>query len=178
MEIALIRDAKERGLPVTCEVAPHHLFLTAADLSRLGAFGVMKPPLRAGADVDALWANLAVVDMIATDHAPHTRAEKAGESPPFGVPGLETALPLLLTADAPARVFGLVPDPASTILVDTEARWVLPDHGWQTKCDWSPFAGMPVQGRLRETVLHGQVAYADGVVRAAPGSGRVLTFPA
>ena len=69
-----------------------------------GGFGVMKPPLRTGADVDALWANLAVIDMIATDHAPHTRAEKAATPPPFGVPGLETALPLMLTAVAAGRL--------------------------------------------------------------------------
>jgi carbamoyl-phosphate synthase/aspartate carbamoyltransferase/dihydroorotase len=191
VEIALIRDAKERGLPVTCEVAPHHLYLTEADVPRLGGFGVMKPPLRTGADVDALWANLAVVDMIATDHAPHTRAEKAGSPPPFGVPGLETSLPLMLTAVAagrltldrlvelmatgPARVFGLPLDRASTILVDHADAWTLPDTGWQTKCDWTPFAGMPVQGRLRETVLRGTVVYRDGTVLAAPGSGRVLT---
>jgi carbamoyl-phosphate synthase/aspartate carbamoyltransferase/dihydroorotase len=191
VEIALIRDAKERGLPVTCEVAPHHLFLTEADVSRLGGWGVMKPPLRTGADVDALWANLAVVDLIATDHAPHTRAEKAGTPPPFGVPGLETALPLMLTAVAdgrlsldrlvelmatgPARVFGLPLAPTSTILVDPTDAWTFPDTGWQTKCDWSPFAGMRVRGRLRETVLRGQLAYRDGTVLAAPGSGRVLT---
>lgn len=190
VEIALIRAAKERGLPVTCEVAPHHLYLTEADVPRLGGRGVMKPPLGAGADVDALWANLAVVDIIATDHAPHTRAEKAADPPPFGVPGLETALPLMLTAVArgrltldrlvdlmattPARLFGLRPDPQSTILVDPADRWTLPETGWQTRCDWSPFAGLPVQGRLRETVLHGQVAYAGGVVPAAPGTGRVL----
>jgi carbamoyl-phosphate synthase/aspartate carbamoyltransferase/dihydroorotase len=191
VEIALIRDAKERGLPVTCEVAPHHLFLTEADVPSLGGFGVMKPPLRTGADVDALWANLAVVDLIATDHAPHTRAEKAQVPAPFGVPGLETALPLLLTAvaagrltldrlvelmaTAPARAFGLPLDPTSTILVDPAAAWTFPDTGWQTKCDWSPFAGMRVQGRLRETVLRGQIAYRDGAVLAAPGNGRVLT---
>jgi carbamoyl-phosphate synthase/aspartate carbamoyltransferase/dihydroorotase len=192
VEIALIRDAKERGLPVTCEVAPHHLYLTADDVPRLGGFGVMKPPLRTGADVDALWANLAVVDIIATDHAPHTRAEKAAPAPPFGVPGLETALPLMLTAVAqgrltldrlvallattPARLFDLPLDPGSTILVDLTDRWTLPDTGWETRCDWSPFAGLTVQGRLRETVLRGQVAYADGAVRAAPGSGRVIRF--
>src|SRR5437870_2228579 len=121
VEIELIRDAKERGLPVTCEVTPHHLYLTEDDLPRLGGFGVMKPPLRRGSDVDALWANLAVIDMIATDHAPHTLEEKTGATPPFGVPGLETSLPLMLTAvragrltldrlvemmyTAPARVF-------------------------------------------------------------------------
>jgi carbamoyl-phosphate synthase/aspartate carbamoyltransferase/dihydroorotase len=107
------------------------------------------------------------------------------------VPGLETALPLLLTAvaagrltldrlvelmaTAPARAFGLPLDPTSTILVDPAAAWTFPDTGWQTKCDWSPFAGMRVQGRLRETVLRGQIAYRDGAVLAAPGNGRVLT---
>ncbi len=92
-EITLIREAKEAGLPVTCEVAPHHLFLSDADLPDLGPYGLMKPPLRTGADVDALWANLPVVDVIATDHAPHTRAEKE-----FGHPGLRRARP----ADGPA----------------------------------------------------------------------------
>src|SRR5690606_38963867 len=92
-EIALIRAAKESGAAVSCEVTPHHLFLTEADAGRLGAYGAMKPPLATEADRAALWANLDVVDCIATDHAPHTRAEKEGDSPPPGVPGLETMLP-------------------------------------------------------------------------------------
>src|SRR5207244_6618034 len=83
VEIELIRDAKERGLPVTCEVAPHHLHLTQDDLPRLGGFGAMKPPLKRRRDVDALWANLDVIDVIATDHAPHTREEKTGDNPAF-----------------------------------------------------------------------------------------------
>jgi len=97
-EIALIRDAKTRGVPVTCEVTPHHLFLTAADEHRLGPLGRMNPPLRSPEDSASLWANLDVVDCLATDHAPHTLAEKRSPTPPAGVPGLETALPLLLTA--------------------------------------------------------------------------------
>jgi dihydroorotase-like cyclic amidohydrolase len=78
-------------------------------------------------------------------------------------------------ASGPARVFGLSLDPTSTILVDPADAWTFPDTGWQTKCDWTPFAGMRVQARLRETVLRGQVANRDGAVQAAPGSGRVLT---
>jgi dihydroorotase (multifunctional complex type) len=97
-EIALIRDAKARGVPITCEVAPHHLFLTTEDEARLGGLGKMNPPLRAREDVAALWANLDVVDCIATDHAPHTLEEKRSPNPPAGVPGLETALPLMLDA--------------------------------------------------------------------------------
>jgi carbamoyl-phosphate synthase/aspartate carbamoyltransferase/dihydroorotase len=134
VEIELIRDAKERGLPVTCEVAPHHLFLTEEDVARLEGFGIMKPPLKRRTDVDALWANLNVIDMIATDHAPHTRNEKESEHPPFGVPGLETSLPLMLTAvherrlsldrmvemmhTAPARIFRTPRQPGTYIEVD------------------------------------------------------------
>jgi len=97
-ELALIRDAKARGVPVTCEVTPHHLFLTTADEARLGSLGRMNPPLRSPEEVASLWANLDVVDCLATDHAPHTLEEKRSPTPPAGVPGLETALPLLLTA--------------------------------------------------------------------------------
>jgi len=96
-EITLIRDAKKRGVQVTCEVTPHHLFLDQTDESRLGALGRMNPPLRSQQDVAALWDHLDVFDCIATDHAPHTQEEKQAPTPPAGVPGLETALPLMLT---------------------------------------------------------------------------------
>jgi carbamoyl-phosphate synthase/aspartate carbamoyltransferase/dihydroorotase len=189
-EIELIRGAKARGIAVTCEVAPHHLFLSDADLPRLGPYGLMKPPLRTGADVDALWANLDAVDMIATDHAPHTRAEKEGPTPAYGVPGLQTALPLMLTAVAagrltldrlvelmattPHRVFGLPAPPDTYIEIDPAARWTIADAGQYTKCGWTPFAGMPVQGQVRRVVLRGAEVVRDGQVLATPGSGRVL----
>jgi dihydroorotase-like cyclic amidohydrolase len=86
-EILLIRRAKERGLPITCEVTPHHLFLTEEDLPRLGPFGQMRPPLASRADQETLWANLAIVDAVATDHAPHTIAEKRGGEPTPGRAG-------------------------------------------------------------------------------------------
>ena len=189
-EIAMIREAKERGLPVTCEVAPHHLFLSEADLPRLGPFGLMKPPLRSGADVDALWRNLDAVDMIATDHAPHTRAEKESGTPAYGVPGLQTALPLMLTAVAagrltldrlvelmattPRRVFAL-PEQADTYVeIDPDAAWTITDAEQYSKCGWTPFAGMRVHGRVARVVLRGAVVVRDGGVMAAPGSARVL----
>lgn len=187
-EIAVIRAAKERDYPVTCEVTPHHLWLTGADRPRLGSLGLMRPPLATAADRDALWANLDVVDCIATDHAPHTLAEKQGEKPPPGVPGLETMLPLLLTAvqegrltlerlveltsTRPRAIFRLPPQPDTYVEVDTSARWTLPSSGWQTGPNWSPFAGMAVTGRLVRTVLRGQTAYSDNRVLAAPGRGR------
>jgi carbamoyl-phosphate synthase/aspartate carbamoyltransferase/dihydroorotase len=189
-EIALIRGAKESGSDLTCEVTPHHLFLTEADARRLGPYGSMKPPLATEADVSALWGNLEIVDCIATDHAPHTRAEKEGQSPPPGVPGLEMMLPLLLTAvaqgrlsrerlvqlchEAPRRIFGLPAQPKTWVEVDSDARYILNDEGLFTKCGWTPFAGLAVQGRVRRVVLRGQTAFEDGQLRVEPGFGRVI----
>lgn len=179
-EITLIAAAKERGLPITCEVAPHHLFLTAADAERLGPLGDMRPRLAAQSDVDALWTNLDVIDCIATDHAPHTLAEKRGTDAPPGVPGLETALPLMLTAVAagrlslarlvalmahnPRRIFGLPEQPQTWIEVDLNAAYTLGDAELHTKCKWTPFSGMPVQGKLRHVQLRGRTMIKDGFI--------------
>ncbi|MCZ7669521.1 MAG: hypothetical protein M5U34_21260 [Chloroflexi bacterium] len=84
-EIELIAQAKAAGLPVTCEVTPHHLFLDEADAARLGPLGDMRPLLGTPADVAALWAHInTTIDCIATDHAPHTLAEKRSATPPPG----------------------------------------------------------------------------------------------
>jgi dihydroorotase-like cyclic amidohydrolase len=187
VEIELIRDAKERGLPVTCEVAPHHLYLTEDDLPRLGAYGAMKPPLKKGRDVDALWANLDVIDMIATDHAPHTRDEKEGDNPAFGVPGLETAIPLMLTAvhserltldrlvemmhTAPTRVFHIPPQPDTYVEVDTGRNWRISGDNLQTRCGWTPFEGMEVLGAVESVVLRGKQAVSNGKIIVEPGFG-------
>ena len=189
-EIALIRAAKEAGAALTCEVTPHHLFLTEADAQRLGPYGSMRPPLAAAADVAALWTNLKVVDCIATDHAPHTRDEKEGESAPPGVPGLETMLPLLLTAvsegrltlerlvelthHAPRRIFGLPAQSDTHVQVEPNARFVLGTEKLHTKCGWTPFEGMSVQGKVRQVVLRGQTVYEDGTITAKPGYGRAI----
>jgi len=103
--IDLVRKAKKEKISVTCEVAPHHLFLTTDDYEKLGSLGKMNPPLRSAADRDALWAGIAdgTVDCISTDHAPHTLEEKTTGEPlsaPSGVPGVETMLPLLLSIAA------------------------------------------------------------------------------
>jgi carbamoyl-phosphate synthase/aspartate carbamoyltransferase/dihydroorotase len=150
----------------------------------------MKPPLAASADVSALWDNLDVVDCIATDHAPHTREEKEGDAPPPGVPGLETMLPLLLTAvadgrlgmerlvalthEAPRRIFGLPAQPETWVEVDRTDRFVLDDAGLHTRCGWTPFAGLEVQGRVRRVVLRGKTILEDGKILAQPGSGKVM----
>jgi carbamoyl-phosphate synthase/aspartate carbamoyltransferase/dihydroorotase len=189
-EIALIRAAKESGAAVTCEVTPHHLFLTEADAQRLGPYGAMKPPLAAEADRAALWANLDVVDCIATDHAPHTRQEKEGESPPPGVPGLETMLPLLfncvaegrltverlveLAHTAPRRIFGLPEQPETWVEVDPAGTTTLTGERMRTRCGWTPFEGWTVHGAVRRLVLRGQTAVQDGEIQVKPGYGRPI----
>lgn len=110
--IALVAAAKKEGLPITCEVTPHHLFLTTDDYAPLQAKVKMNPPIRGAEHRDALWAGIAdgTVDCIATDHAPHTLEEKTkGLQSASGVPGVETMLPLLLTVAA-----GRWPHPTST----------------------------------------------------------------
>jgi carbamoyl-phosphate synthase/aspartate carbamoyltransferase/dihydroorotase len=146
--------------------------------------------LGTGDDVAALWAHLNdTIDCIATDHAPHTLAEKQSDNPPPGVAGLETSLPLLLNAlhdgrltparltalmhHNPRRIFGLPAQPETHVEVDM-TPYTIPAGGWQTKCGWTPFAGLIAGGRVRRVVLRGQVAYEDGRVLAAPGSGRVI----
>lgn len=188
-EILLIRAAKEKGLRVTCEVTPHHLFLTQEDVPALGqGRSEVRPRLATPADRDALWENLSVIDCFATDHAPHTLAEKEGDDPPPGFPGLETALPLLLTAvesgrltiqdlvdrmhTNPRRIFHLPEQPETWIEVDPEAAWEIRGSQTYTRCAWTPFEGWQVRGRLRRVVLRGREAYHDGQVLAPPGFGK------
>ena len=179
-EIERIAAAKTEGLPVTCEVTPHHLFLTRADADRLGPLGDMRPRLADQRDVDALWAHLATtIDIIASDHAPHTLDEKfdPNSSPP-GVPGLDSTLPLMLTAVShkrltlerliellhfnPARIYGLHHQTDTWLEIDPKARYTFPQYPLRTKCGWSPFSDMPMVGCLRKVVLRGKSLYEDG----------------
>jgi dihydroorotase-like cyclic amidohydrolase len=190
-EILLIRAAKSRGWKVTCEVAPHHLFLTVADIPALGpGRSEVRPRLATSVDRDALWENLDVIDCFATDHAPHTLAEKDGPNPPPGFPGLETALPLLLTAVHeerltmddlmtrmvvnPRRIFGLPEQLDTWVEIDPDETWQIQAAATHTRCGWTPFEGWRVRGRIKRVLLHGQEAYRDGEVLARPGSGRNL----
>lgn len=178
-EIELIARAKERGLPVTCEVTPHHLFLTEKDAARLGPFGDMRPVLAEERDVNALWDHIhTTIDCIASDHAPHTRQEKEGQNPPPGVPGLESSLPLMLTAAAQGRlsydrlvelmysnprcIFSLPEQPDTWVEIDPAAAYSFPDHPLYTKCKWSPFEGFQMQGRIRNVIFRGKNVIRDG----------------
>jgi carbamoyl-phosphate synthase/aspartate carbamoyltransferase/dihydroorotase len=187
-EILLIRKAKEAGVKVTCEVTPHHLFLTQEDIPSIGeGRGEVRPRLASRADQEALWQNLDVIDCFATDHAPHTLQEKDSPKPPPGFPGLETALPLLLTAVSagrltmdqllarlvtnPRRIFNLPEQPETYIEVDPDATWEIQAACTQTRCAWTPFEGWKVRGKVRRVVLRGQNAFVDGQVISPTGYG-------
>lgn len=179
--LARVRSAKAEGLPVTCEVAPHHLFLTIDDYASLGTLVKMNPPLRTVEDQKALWDGIAdgTVDCIATDHAPHTLEEKQAGAPlsaPSGVPGVETMLPLLLTVAAgdwphptsakpdipifrysdiqtlcfenPNRIFRLNASSEPRITIDPDAEWVVRAEHLHTHCNWTPYEGWKVRGRV------------------------------
>jgi carbamoyl-phosphate synthase/aspartate carbamoyltransferase/dihydroorotase len=191
-EILLIKAAKERGLRVTCEVCPHHLFLTEEDLPAISqghpGRGEVRPRLATRQDVEALWDNLAVIDCFATDHAPHTLAEKDGPNPPPGFPGLETILPLLLTAVQekrltledifqrmvinPRRIFRLPEQRETWVEVDENAHDEIRAANLFTRCAWTPFEGWRVRGRVRRVVLRGQEVYRDGQICVRAGYGR------
>jgi dihydroorotase len=189
-ELEFVIKAKDAGLPITCGVTPHHLFLTDKDAERLHGYGYMKPFLKSQADQDFLWQNLDYIDVIESDHAPHTKTEKDSPGPPFGVPGLETTLPLLLTAEAEgrltrsqlveklhsnsARLFGITPDDDTHIEVAME-EYEITNETLLTKCGWSPFAGRRVIGKVVRTVLRGETVFENGKVLAKPGSGKILT---
>lgn len=187
-EIGLIREAKLKGWNVTCEVCPHHLVLTEEDLPE----GVreVRPRLVTKEDCDALWENLEYIDCFATDHAPHTWAEKKGDSGaiPPGFPGVEFMLPLLLTAVAqgkltlqdvidrlstnPKRIFNIRDDKATYVEVDLQEEWTIPSNGGYSKALWTPYGGRRVKGRVVNVVIRGEEAFVDGVIVAKPGSGQ------
>ena len=194
-EMELVKEAKKRGVHVTCEVAPHHLLLSVDSERMLGPLGRMNPPLRTDSDIAALWANLKSIDMVATDHAPHTLEEKRGSSPPSGVPGLETLLPLMLTAvhqkqmtypdlvrltaAGPAKVFGLVDKGhveegahADLVVVDPRVQWRIEGAKMHTRCGWTPFEGWNVRGRIEKVFLRGQLAFDGEQVWVEPGYGQ------
>jgi carbamoyl-phosphate synthase/aspartate carbamoyltransferase/dihydroorotase len=193
-EVLLVKAAKERGLKVTCEVCPHHLFLSKEDIPAIGnghpGRAEVRPRLAARQDVEALWEHLDVIDCFATDHAPHTLEEKDSENPPPGFPGLETALPLLLTAVSefrlsvpdliakmytnPKKIFDLPVQPETWVEVDENAEYEIRADEMFSRCHWTPFEGSKVKGRITRVVLRGVDAFKDGKVLANNGFGRNL----
>lgn len=189
-DLRQIIKAKHRNVPVTCGVTPHHLFLTKDDTKRLGSFGCVKPELTSQKDVDYLWQNLRFIDVIESDHAPHMIGKKLSEKFPFGLPGLETTLPLMLTAVTqgrltlsrliklistnPQKILGIKLPESTFTIVDLSEKHVLNIEELKTKCGWTPFAGREVQGKVKAVFIRGRKVFENGKVLAKPGSGKIL----
>ncbi len=186
--VKLVRQAKLDGLPVTAEVTPHHLSLTAELLRGFDATFKVNPPLRTISDIDALKAGLldGTIDAIATDHAPHARRDKElplDQAPP-GMLGLETALgvtcaaldldPLAIAqvmSVAPARIAGIadrqgnlprVGVAANLCFVDLNATWMINPETMASKSTNTPFVGRQLRGKVVHTMFNGDLVVRDG----------------
>ncbi|HEX6237955.1 MAG TPA: dihydroorotase [Acidimicrobiales bacterium] len=184
--VEMVRAAKADGLPVTCEVTPHHLTLTDERCATYDPVFKVNPPLRTGDDVAALRAGLAdgTIDCIATDHAPHApeEKEKPFDQAPPGMLGLETALALALSeVDLPIaavlaalswRPAAILGDPehggpiaegrpANLCVIDPTARWVVDPERLASRSRNTPYAGMTFVGRVRHTLLRGEPVVVD-----------------
>ncbi len=174
----------------TVECTPQHLTLEAPDIyDRIGSFAQMNPPIRDATHRAGLWAGLraGIVDVIGSDHAPHTRDEKSGTYPktPSGMPGVQTLVPLMLnhvhegrltlerfvdlTAHGPQRIYNIagkgriaVGYDGDLTLVDLAAKRTITEDWIASKCGWTPFAGMEVTGWPMATIIRGNVVMRDG----------------
>lgn len=184
--VELIRNAKRRGVRVTCETAPHYLLLCDEQLQEDGRFK-MNPPIRSASDRDALLEGLldGTIDAIATDHAPHTAEQKSRglEGSAMGVTGLEAAFPVLYTGlvlsgklslgklvdlltDSPRRVMriegGLCEGASADItLIDLEEEFTIRGEDFLSKGHSTPFEGMRVRGRVKRTLYAGETVWED-----------------
>ena len=179
--VDLIRRAKKEGVDVTCETAPHYLLLDEGDLKDEGRFK-MNPPLRGKDDREALIGGLldGTVDMIATDHAPHSREEKAGGllKSPFGIVGIETAFPLLygelvgkgilsleklvaLLTKNPRQRFG-IPEKRDFTVWDLAWQGTVKPEEFLSRGRATPFEGWKITGKCMLTVSEGRIVYRDG----------------
>jgi dihydroorotase len=181
--VSLVREAKKRGVNVTCETAPHYFALTDEAVKEYNTNTKVKPPLRGKKDVEALKEGLrdGTIDVVATDHAPHTPEEKEVEYElaPFGMIGLETALPLLLglvregvlslsealmkVTGNPARILSLdggtltVGSAADITVIDLEEEMLVEEDSFQSKSRNSPFIGWKLQGIAVLTICGGKI---------------------
>ncbi|MDE1966087.1 MAG: amidohydrolase family protein [Patescibacteria group bacterium] len=183
-EVEAVRKAKAAGRSVTAGVCPHHLFMTEKDREEKKGYATMKPPLGTLEDQAALWAGLVdgTVDIVETNHAPHTKEEKEKDPPAFGVPGLETSLGLMLKAVAdgsiteervveamhtlPRKIFNIPEQPDTYVELDPDAPYTAGKDGYESKCGWSPFTGWELYGKPMKVVLRGKTLLEDGKIIA------------
>ncbi|MET0156193.1 MAG: dihydroorotase [Rickettsiales bacterium] len=180
---------------VTVECLPQHLVFTDADYETLGTRLQMNPPIRAARHQEALWKAMqeGVVDILGSDHAPHTLEEKAQKYPatPSGMPGVQTIVPVMLDcvnrgkttlervvdlmASSPQRIFGLVRKGRLTVgydadltLADMEASFTFKDENMRSKCGWTPFHGRACKGAPTHTIIGGTFAMREGRLQEIP----------
>lgn len=184
----MVRWAKDAGLKVSAEVCPHHFTLTSDDIPCDDANYKMNPPVRTQADKDALIAGLkeGIIDVIATDHAPHSAEEKSRSmtQAPFGIVGLETAVALTVTellekdiltplqmakvmSYQPARIASLDAGTllegkaADIVLIDPKEEYVIDKNEFASKGKNTPFHGWKVRGKVKMTICDGEIVYED-----------------
>jgi dihydroorotase len=196
-----VAEAKS-AMRLSCETTPHHLLLSTADLKKAGTLGLTVPPIRDIEQATGLWKGIqhGWIDMIASDHAPHSMEEKQAESVwnvKTGIPGLETTLPLLLTevkrgrlsigdvvrllCEKPSEVFkihgkGYLKHEADADLtiVDLRKKFKIDSSEFKSKAKYSPFDGREVEGKPVKTFVSGHLVMDEGEILCKAGSGRIL----
>jgi len=191
--ITSIAKAKKEGLPVTAEVTPHHLTLTRQDFKEIGPNAKVNPPLRTAKDMEAIRKALQdnIIDVIASDHAPHAPYEKMGNKPPFGIIGLETTLGIVLTYLVkpeilslrsaiekmtlnPAKILNLkrgelrIGMPADITIIDLNKEWVVDVKEFESKGRNCPFDGWKLKGKAVMTIVGGKIAMSEGKICEPP----------
>ena len=185
--VDLVRQAKAKGLPVTCEVAPHHFTLTEEACRNYDTNAKMSPPLRTNEDIDMIKEGIrdGTIDIIATDHAPHDLADKQVEfdNACFGIVGLETALPLTLKlvdekvitlqkaidllTHQPCRIFKLdkgtlgIGKDADVVIFNPNTKFTIEPEKFKSRSKNSPYKGWQVRGKVLHTLVAGRSVYSD-----------------
>jgi len=201
-ELNAIKEAKKKGFPITCEATPHNLLLTFNSLKRYGNLALTNPPLRTKKDVEALWNAFqqGLIDIVASDHAPHAIDEKKVESVwdvKSGITGLETMLPLLLTqvnmgqlkiadlartcSEKPSQIFHLKDrgsivegNWADLVVVDLNQEYKIDSSRFHSKAKYSPFDGYKVKGKPIKTFVNGQLVFDEDSIVAKPRIGQII----
>jgi dihydropyrimidinase len=206
--LATVRRAKERGVRLTAETCPQYLLLTKDVYDRAdGYLFSASPALREEGDQQALWQGLSdgALDLVATDHCPFTREQKTWKGSflnlPYGLPGVETLLPLLysegvgkgrlpltalprLLAEGPARVNGFYPhkgtlsigSDADIVIFDPEKEWTIHAENLHMATDFSPYEGKQVCGAVTATISRGRIVYVDETFQGKEGWGRFIAY--
>lgn len=188
-QLELIIKAKKNKLPLTAGTSAHYLFLTESEVKKIGTKAMIKPFISKKSDQNFLWQNLKWLDLIESDHAPHTIEEKKLLNFPTGFPGLETTLPLLLTAasekkisikrliemcyENPRKIFNVKTDNDTYVEVDENEEYIIKNEDLKTKCGWSPFEGYKVKGKVKRVYIRGKKVFEHGKILADRCSGKI-----